>query len=113
MTITRTLVVTISVLLILSLCVGSLVVSATDNTYTLGDVDGDGLVNNKDVGLLQRFINAWGVSVNETAADVNRDGNINNKDIGVLQRHLNGWETEMDSTAPTTTTTKREWSDWY
>lgn len=92
---------------------GSLVVSATDNAYTLGDVNGDGSVNNKDVGLLQRFINSWGVTINETAADVNRDGNINNKDIGVLQRHLNGWETEMDSTAPTTTTTKREWSDWY
>lgn len=113
MTMTRTLVTTISVLLIFCLCLGSLVVSATNDTYTLGDVNGDGNVNNKDVGQLQRFLNAWGISVNEAAADVNRDGNVNNKDIGVLQRHLSGWDTEMNSTAPTTTTTQREWSDWY
>ena len=113
MTMARTLAVAVAVLLILCLCVGSLVVSATNDAYTLGDVNGDGEVNNKDIGQLQRFLNAWGISVNEAAADVNRDGSINNKDVGILQRHLNGWDTEMNSTAPTTTTTQREWSDWY
>ena len=61
-----------------------------------GDVNGDGTVNNKDVGLLQRYINTWDdVTVNTDTADVNKDGKINNKDLGLLQRYVNGWNVEL------------------
>lgn len=57
----------------------------------LGDVNGDGAVNNKDIGVLQRYVNGWSVTINEVAADLNGDGAVNNKDIGLLQRNINGW----------------------
>ncbi len=60
-------------------------------THIPGDVNGDGTVNNKDVGLIQRYINSWDVSINKAASDVNGDGKINNKDLGMLQRYLNDW----------------------
>lgn len=60
-----------------------------------GDVNGDDVVNNKDLGLLQRYINGWNVDVNVAVADVNGDGNINNKDLGLLQRYINGWDVEL------------------
>ena len=63
--------------------------------YTPGDVNGDGDVNNKDLGLLQRYINGWDIDVVAAASDVNADGDINNKDLGVLQRYINGWEVEL------------------
>ncbi|MBR4868539.1 MAG: leucine-rich repeat protein, partial [Clostridia bacterium] len=62
--------------------------------YITGDVNGDGLINNKDLGLLLRYINAWDVEIDTLAADVNRDGLINNKDLGILQRYVNGWSVE-------------------
>ncbi len=65
-------------------------------SHTPGDLNDDGETNNKDIGLLQRFINKWSdTTINEAAADVNGDGTINNKDLGILQRHINGWEIEL------------------
>lgn len=61
----------------------------------LGDVNGDGVVNNKDLGLLQRYINGWTVSVDLDAAEVSGDSAINNKDLGLLQRYINGWNVEL------------------
>ncbi len=81
---------------------------------TLGDIDGDGEINNKDFGLLQRFINEWDVTINESAADINSDGIINNKDLGILQRHINGWDTVLNTTTVTVTTTEaREYSSLH
>ena len=60
-----------------------------------GDVNGDGVVNNKDLGLLQRYINGWTVSIDLNAAEVSGDGAINNKDLGLLQRYINGWNVEL------------------
>ena len=65
--------------------------------YISGDVNDDGIVNNKDIGLMQRYLNGWGNEIDERAADVTGDGNINNKDIGILQRYINGWEIELQS----------------
>ncbi len=64
--------------------------------YFAGDVNGDGLVNNKDTGLLLRYINSWDVEIDLTSADVNGDGVINNKDLGILERFINGWDTELN-----------------
>lgn len=57
-----------------------------------GDVDANGRVNNKDLGLLQRYLNEFEVTVQLQSADLNGDGAINNKDLGILQRHINEWD---------------------
>ena len=58
-----------------------------------GDADGDGRVNNRDLGLLQQYLNDWEVVVT-AEADMNADGKLNNRDLGLLQRYLNDWKTE-------------------
>lgn len=63
--------------------------------YISGDVNGDGSVNNKDLGVLRRFLNDWDVTIDELASDVNRDGAVNNKDLGLLRRYLNDWDVEL------------------
>lgn len=63
--------------------------------YIFGDVNDDGKINNKDLGLLQQYVNGWEVVVNEKAADVNGDSKINNKDLGLLQQYVNGWDVEL------------------
>lgn len=65
------------------------------NTYYIapdlapGDANGDGKVNNRDLALLQQYVNDWPVSVMEDAADVTADGKINNRDLAELQKILN------------------------
>lgn len=65
------------------------------NTYYVapavaaGDVNGDGSFNNRDLALLQKYINEWQVTVDMTGADVNGDGRINNRDLSALQKMLN------------------------
>ena len=56
-----------------------------------GDANGDGTVNNRDVALLQQYINGWDVTVDE-AADANGDGEVNNRDVALLQQYINGWD---------------------
>ena len=53
-----------------------------------GDVNGDGKVNNRDLGLLQRHLNGW-ASIVGANADLNNDGRVNNRDLGLLQQQLN------------------------
>lgn len=65
------------------------------NTYYVapaveaGDVNGDGKINNRDMALLQQYLNEWKVTVNLSGADMNGDGKINNRDLSELQRYLN------------------------
>jgi hypothetical protein len=57
------------------------------------DIDGDGKVNNKDIGVLLKYLNAWdGVTIAEGSGDINGDGKVNNKDLGLLLQYLNGWD---------------------
>ncbi len=60
-----------------------------------GDVNGDGKVNVRDLGLLQQHLNGWKVTVADAACDVNADGKRNVRDLGLLQQHLNGWDVEL------------------
>ena len=60
--------------------------------YISGDVNDDGRVNNKDLGVLRQYLNDWDVTVDLLAADVNRDGKVNNKDLGILRQYLNDWD---------------------
>lgn len=53
-----------------------------------GDVNGDGKVNNRDLGVLQRYLNDLITEI-PASADLNDDGKINNRDLGQLQKMLN------------------------
>ena len=61
----------------------------------LGDVNGDGIVNNYDRLLLTRWLAKWPEALEkgiiEAAADVNCDGKVNNLDRLILTRHLAHW----------------------
>ena len=60
--------------------------------YVLGDMDGNGKVNNRDLGLLQLYLND-GDLTDKTfvwdAADLDGNGKLNNRDLGLLQKLLN------------------------
>ncbi|MGN1320587.1 MAG: dockerin type I domain-containing protein, partial [Acutalibacteraceae bacterium] len=56
------------------------------------DVNGDGKVNNKDLGLLMQHLNGWVVEIIGDDGDVNGDGKINNKDYGLIMQFTNGWD---------------------
>ncbi len=62
----------------------------------IGDVNGDGNVNNYDRLLLSRWLAKWPEAVEqgiiEVAADVNCDGKVNNLDRVILSRHLAHWQ---------------------
>ena len=60
--------------------------------FVYGDLNEDGAIDNKDLSLIQRYLNNWEVTIRLEAADVNADGLVNNLDYALLQRYLNGWE---------------------
>ncbi len=61
----------------------------TPQPIILGDANGDGRVNNRDLGMLQKHLNEIPVAIVVDAVDMNSDGKINNRDLGALQRLLN------------------------
>jgi len=63
--------------------------------YTPGDINGDGVVNNKDLSILFQYLSGWEVTVNEAALDVNGDGKTNNKDLSILFQYLSDWDVEI------------------
>ena len=82
------------------ICAGDVITVAATNAdgvqitvaYTIvvmGDADGDGRVNNRDLGWLQKYINEWDVTGNVYAADMDSNGRVNNHDLGLVQRYLN------------------------
>ena len=54
-----------------------------------GDADGNGKVNNRDLGILQKHLNGSAVTLDESAVDLDGNGKINNRDLGLLQKLLN------------------------
>lgn len=70
-------------------------VSAADATV-YGDVNGDGKVNNRDLGVLQQHLNDYDVKIDLDAADVTHDGKVNNRDLGLLQQYLNDWDVSLE-----------------
>ncbi|MGN1319706.1 MAG: dockerin type I domain-containing protein, partial [Acutalibacteraceae bacterium] len=63
--------------------------------YEPGDVNGDGKVNNKDLGLLMQKLNEWEVEFTGDDGDVTGDGKLNNKDYGLLMQFVNEWDVEL------------------
>lgn len=76
-----------------------------EETTALGDVNADGKINNKDLGLLMQYLNNWDVTISESEADVNNDGKINNKDYGLLMQQINKWTPQPDPDKQYTYTT--------
>ncbi len=71
----------------------------TENDIShIGDVDGNGSINVKDVTLLIRHLTGgWDVTINEVNADVNVDGIVNTKDVTILRRYLaGGWGVQLN-----------------
>lgn len=98
--------------IMLSLCMTLTVATfpvMAESGYVPGDVNCDGAVNNKDLGVLRRYLNDWDVEIEELASDVNADGSVNNKDLGLLRRYLNDWDVELKYglTADTRNTTQK------
>ena len=77
--------------------VSAVPVPANDNAGKVGDVNGDGMINLKDVVMLRRFIaGGWGIEVDPRTADVNSDGTINLKDAVMLRRYIaGGWNVKI------------------
>ena len=59
--------------------------------YQYGDSNKDSKVNLKDLVILKRYLNKWGIDVNLSVCDLNNDGKVNLKDLVLLQRYLNKW----------------------
>ena len=66
-------------------------------SYIFGDANGDGKVNVRDLGLLERYLNKWDVEIALGACDVTGDGKINVRDLAHLERYLNGWDVTLGS----------------
>ena len=60
-----------------------------------GDVNEDGKVNIRDLGLVQQHLNGWNVTIDLNAAEVTGDGKVNIRDLGLLQQYLNGWDVTL------------------
>lgn len=58
---------------------------------SVGDINNDGNINNRDLALLVQHINGWEVEIIADQADVNGDDKINNKDYALLMQYINGW----------------------
>ena len=68
---------------------------ADPSYHVPGDITGDGVVNNKDLMRLFRYLSGYEVEVVEAALDVTGDGSVNNKDLMRLFRHLSGYTVEI------------------
>ena len=65
---------------------------ANPDAVLKGDADGNGKVNNRDLGLLQKYLNGTNMgnqNFNILAVDLDGNGKINNRDLGLLQKKLN------------------------
>ena len=58
--------------------------------YIPGDINGDGVVNNKDLTRLMKYLAGEDVTVVQAALDVNGDKAVNNKDLTRLMKYLAG-----------------------
>ncbi|MCR5816575.1 MAG: leucine-rich repeat protein, partial [Ruminococcus sp.] len=60
-----------------------------------GDVNGDTVIDIKDVTLLKQYLAKWNVSVNQLSADVNGDGSVDIKDLTLLKQYIAKWKVEL------------------
>ena len=65
--------------------------AAAIETGILGDLNGDELVDNKDVVLLYRHVAGWNQDINNSILDFNGDGYVNNSNANHLLKYVSGW----------------------
>ena len=58
-----------------------------------GDINHDGVCNNKDLTRMVRYFAKWDVSANIDAMDTNNDEKVNNRDLIAFLQYLSGWDT--------------------
>ena len=70
--------------------------------YLPGDVNGDSVINAKDIVFLRRHIaGGYDIEINEAAADVNDDGKLNAKDVVLIRRYIaGGYDIELLPSTP-------------
>ena len=65
------------------------------DSFLCGDLDGNGVVDNRDAVILDRYIAGWesygAYIVDMIAADLNQDGEITNRDAMIIDRYAAGW----------------------
>ncbi|MEN2775716.1 dockerin type I repeat-containing protein [Acetivibrio clariflavus] len=65
-----------------------------DESFIVGDIDGNGEINSIDYGLLKKYllglIDSFDYEYGLEAADVNRDGEINSIDLALYKKYLLG-----------------------
>ena len=91
----KTVIRSISLCLTLSLLVSLLccfTLSASAATIKLGDANGDGDVNMKDVLLVRKYMAGTSVEMDMLAADATDDGAVNMKDVLAIRKHVAGIE---------------------
>ena len=92
----KTVIRSISVCLTISLLASLLccfTLSASAATIKLGDANGDGEVNMKDVLLVRKYMAGGSVEMDMLAADATDDGAVNMKDVLAIRKHVAGIET--------------------
>ena len=87
---------TLIVLAALCLMMTAVMGVSAAGTTVYGDVNGDGNVNNRDLGILQQYLNDYEVTIDLEAADVTHDDKVNNRDLGLLQQYLNDWDVTLE-----------------
>lgn len=60
--------------------------------YILGDIDGNGEVDDWDAIVLNRYLAGWQTEANLAAADMDGDGELTDWDAIALERRLAGWD---------------------
>lgn len=91
-------------IVLIAVCLMLTTVMAVGATETViyGDLNGDGKVNNRDLGVMQKYLNDL-IDEDELdmeAADVTHDGKVNNRDLGKLQQFLNDLIDSLDPEKP-------------
>ena len=95
----KMLIVLAALCLLTTAVLGVMAVSADAIVY--GDADGNGKVNNRDLGLLQKYLNNGDATIIDTEAmDVDCNGKINNRDLGMLQKYLNNGDVTLGPDEP-------------
>lgn len=78
-----------------NITVGSADVTKDVTIYLIGDVDGNGKVEQKDSMILSRYFAGWSgyetKIVSSAAADVDQNGELKLKDSMILSRYFAGW----------------------
>ena len=63
-----------------------------ENNLVLGDVDGNGEIDDWDSVLLDRYLAGWDVDIDISSADMDGSGEVDDWDSVLLARKLAGWD---------------------